>query len=74
MDSESRVSLSLLRNRQKLLDFSLRRLIDLRAEEIPDLSFLLVPGSASPLSYHDLKEACVSIAGFLMHELSLIHI
>ena len=68
MDSKSGSSPSLLRNRQKLLDFSLRSLIDLRAEEIPDLFFLLVGGSASPLSYHDLKEACVSIARSFMRE------
>ena len=51
-----------LKNREKLLQFSVRDLIDLRAKEIPDLPFLLTPANPRPINFQQLKDHCSRIS------------
>ena len=51
-----------LKNREKLLQLSVRDLIDLRAKEIPDLPFLLTPANPFPINLQQLKDHCSRIS------------
>ena len=62
MVSESGKVPVFLKNREKLLELSVRDLIDLRANEIPDHSFLLTPANTSPINFQQLKDHCSRIS------------
>ena len=51
-----------LKNREDLLQLSIRDLIDLRAKEIPDLPFLLTPANPLPINFQQLKDHCSRIS------------
>ena len=51
-----------LKKREKLLKLSVRDLIDLRANEIPDLPFLLTPANPFPINFQELKDHCSRIS------------
>ena len=51
-----------LKNRENLLQLSVRDLIDLRAKEIPDLPFFLTPANPFPINFQQLKDQCSRIS------------
>ena len=51
-----------LKNRENLLQLSVRDLIDLRANEIPDLPFLLTSANPCPINFQQLKGHCSRIS------------
>ena len=51
-----------LKNREKLLQMSVRDLIDLMAKEISDLPFLLTPANPRPINFQQLKDHCSRIS------------
>ena len=51
-----------LKNRENLLQMSVRDLIDLRANEIPDLPFLLTSANPCPINFQQLKDHCSRIS------------